>query len=67
MDTYTNVRLPVLIVHRGRMFRLAQTRDGGLVLTAVDPTDPPALDNERGACVMVTADRAGVAKGVVQG
>ena len=57
MDNYTNVRLPLLILHRRRMYRLSQTAGGGLVLKAVEPEQDQDLDRERGDCVIVAPNQ----------
>lgn len=56
METYTNIRLPVIILHRKRLYRLSQTAAGGLVLKAVEGEETSDLDRERGNCVILTAN-----------
>lgn len=56
MEVLANIELPVLIVHRGRIFSLSQTSAGGLVLRILEEAEKPLLDMQRGSCVIVAAN-----------
>jgi hypothetical protein len=52
----TKLKLPCLVVHRGKVYQLNETRRKGLILQAADQ-DKIAVDNTRGECCILTINK----------
>lgn len=52
----TKLKLPCLVVHRGKVYQLNETRRKGLILQAAT-SDKNLVDSPRGECAIITTNK----------